>query len=40
MAPKITRDVLESYLYCKTKGYLKLTGEQGTKCDYNEMMGE
>ena len=40
MATKITRDVLESYLHCKTKGYLKLTGQQGTKCDYEVLMAE
>jgi predicted RecB family nuclease len=40
MATKITRDVLESYLHCKFKGYLKLTGQQGTKCDFEAMLKE
>jgi len=40
MATKITRDVLESFLHCKTKGYLKLTGQQGTRCDYEVLMAE
>jgi predicted RecB family nuclease len=34
---KITRDVLEGYLNCKFKGHLKLTGESGTKSDYEAM---
>ena len=37
MATKITRDVIESYLNCKYKGHLKLTGESGTKSDYETM---
>src|ERR1700686_833067 len=37
MATKNTRDVLESYLNCKTKGHLKLVGETGTKSDYEAM---
>jgi predicted RecB family nuclease len=31
---KITRDVLENYLYCKTKGFLTLAGKSGTKTDH------
>jgi predicted RecB family nuclease len=31
---KITRDVIESYLHCKTKAALKLAMEDGTKSDY------
>ena len=31
MATKITRDILESYLHCKFKAHLKLTGQQGIK---------
>src|SRR5260370_26630990 len=38
MTTKITRDILESYLHCRTKGYLKLTGRQGTKCDYETLL--
>ena len=38
MATKITRDILESYLNCKFKGHLKLTGQQGTKCDYENLL--
>ena len=40
MAAKITKDILESYLHCKYKGYLKLTGQQGTKCDYETLLTE
>jgi hypothetical protein len=32
--PKVTREVLESYLHCKSKGLLKLAREHGTKSDY------
>ncbi len=37
MAMKITREVLEAYLNCKTKGHLKLAGETGTESDYEAM---
>jgi predicted RecB family nuclease len=37
MATKITRDIIESYLNCKYKGHLKLTGESGTHSDYEAM---
>ncbi len=40
MAQKITRDILESYINCRTKGYLKLTGQEGTRCDYEVLMAE
>jgi predicted RecB family nuclease len=40
MPNKITRDVLESYLHCKYKGHLKLTGQQETKCDYETLLTE
>jgi predicted RecB family nuclease len=40
MATKITRDVLESYLRCKTKAHLKLTGQQGTRSDYEGLLTE
>jgi predicted RecB family nuclease len=40
MATKITSDVLESYLHCKVKGYLKLAGQQGTRCDFEAMCRE
>ena len=39
MATKITREILESYLYCKTKAHLKLAGEQGNKSDYEMLLG-
>src|SRR6201985_1881661 len=35
---KITKEVLEAYLNCKTKGHLKLAGEAGTKSDYEVMI--
>ena len=34
---KITNEILEGYLNCKTKGHLKLAGESGTKSDYEAM---
>jgi hypothetical protein len=37
MATKTTWDIIESYLNCKYKGHLKLTGESGTKSDYETM---
>jgi hypothetical protein len=40
MATKITSDVLESYLHCKFKGYLKLAAQQGTKCDFEAVLAE
>jgi hypothetical protein len=30
MTMKITQDVIESYLHCRYKSYLKLAGEQGS----------
>src|SRR3954467_12222243 len=36
-AMKIANEILEGYLNCKTKGYLKLVGETGTKSDYEAM---
>jgi predicted RecB family nuclease len=40
MTTKITRDVLESHLNCKYKGHLKLTGQAGTKADYDILWTE
>lgn len=40
MTTKITSDVLEGYLHCKSKGYLKLTGQNGTKGDFETMLTE
>ena len=37
MATKITRGIIESYLNCKYKGHLKLTGESGAISDYETM---
>jgi predicted RecB family nuclease len=34
---KITNEILEAYLNCKTKGHLKLVGKTGTKSDYEAM---
>jgi predicted RecB family nuclease len=34
---KITNEILEDYLNCKTKGHLKLAGESGTRSDYETM---
>ena len=40
MPAKITRHVLESYLNCKYKGYLKLTDQEGAKSDYENLLTE
>lgn len=40
MAEKITQDVLESYVHCAYKGYLKLVGEQGCPSDYESLLRE
>jgi predicted RecB family nuclease len=37
MATKIFQDIIESYLNCKYKGHLKLTGKSGTISDYEAM---
>ena len=38
MAAKVTRDVLESYLDCKTKAHLRLAGQQGSVSDYENLL--
>lgn len=38
MTTRITRDVLEGFLNCKYKGYLKLIGEQGNRSAYEAML--
>lgn len=38
MSAKITREVLEGHLSCKSKGFLKLTGQQGTKSAYETLL--
>ena len=40
VATKITREVLESYLHCKTKAHLKLAGQQGIRSDYEALLAE
>jgi predicted RecB family nuclease len=40
MSGKITSDVLESYLKCRYKGYLKTMGEKGLSHDYEILMKE
>jgi len=40
MLRKITRKVLEGYLDCKYKAYLKLAGEQGTISEYEQLIEE
>ena len=40
MATKITRDIIESYLNCKYKGYLKLAEQHGVKSDYEVLLAE
>jgi hypothetical protein len=38
MAKQITRDMLESYLCCRFKGYLRCAGQRGTPCDFEAML--
>ncbi len=38
MATKITREILEAYLNCKTKAHLKLAGQQGNVSDYEALL--
>jgi predicted RecB family nuclease len=40
MATKITTEVLEHYLHCKTKGYLKAAGQQGARSAYGVFLAE
>ena len=40
MTTAITRYILESYVTCKQKGYLALTGENGTVSDYDLFDGQ
>src|SRR5215510_16103235 len=40
MISRITRDVLESYLFCRYKGYLKWIGHQGIKSDYEDLLAD
>jgi predicted RecB family nuclease len=37
MATKLTWDIIESYLNCKSKGHLKLAGASGTPSDYEAL---
>jgi predicted RecB family nuclease len=38
MGSRITREVLEGYLHCKTKAHLKLAGQQGIVSDYEALL--
>jgi predicted RecB family nuclease len=38
MPTRITRDILESYISCKYKAFLKLTGQKGIKSDYESLL--
>jgi hypothetical protein len=40
MSNKITADVLEAHLKCKTKARLKMVGEQGQPSDYGLLLKE
>lgn len=40
MLGKITRKVVEGYLDCKYKAYLKMAGEQGTISEYEQLIEE
>ena len=40
MAAGITNDVLEGYVNCQHKGYLKLAGEHGIRSDYEALLAE
>src|SRR5262245_40653242 len=37
---KITNEILEAYLNCKTKAHLKLAGETGVVSDYEAMTSQ
>ena len=37
---KITTDVLASYLSCKYKAYLKMTGQHGTTSQYETLLSD
>jgi predicted RecB family nuclease len=38
MATRITRQILEAYLNCKTKAHLKLAGQKGNVSDYEALL--
>ena len=40
MTTKITQDIIESYLRCRHKAHLKLTGQRGTRSDYERLLAE
>jgi predicted RecB family nuclease len=40
MVARITLDVLDAYLHCKYKGYLRLDGREGIKSDYESIFAE
>ena len=40
MGGKITREVLESYLNCRLKGYLTFRGENGTRSEYQQLLDQ
>ena len=40
MTIKITRQVLEAFLYCKTKAHLKLASQEGIVSDYEALLAE
>ena len=40
MGGKITREVLESYLNCRLKGYLTFRGENGTGSEYQQLLDQ
>ena len=40
MILQVTREIVESYLRCRRKGYLKLQGENGDKSEYDLLLTE
>ena len=40
MPSKITRELLESHLRCKYKGWLRLSGQNGSRSDYETLLSE
>jgi predicted RecB family nuclease len=40
MPPRITADVLEAFLHCRTKGHLKQAGQVGLRSDYEILAAE
>jgi predicted RecB family nuclease len=40
MPPRITREVVEAFLPCRTRGFLRLSGQRGVPSDYEALLVE